>query len=107
LNAGDAFQTGTGEYGGQVNNDQQSFFDYNLRQKLGYNPAGTDFVDINQYDPNLFQFDVCSLQTNLLDSGQSYVSYWATTTQVKKFVATPTSTNTSTNLMKTATTNVL
>jgi hypothetical protein len=75
LNAGDAFQSGSGEYGGQINNDQQSFFDYNLRQKLGYNPAGTDFVDIDQYDPNLFQFDMFS-PDELLNSGQSFVSYW-------------------------------
>ncbi|MCC6702141.1 MAG: carboxypeptidase regulatory-like domain-containing protein, partial [Fluviicola sp.] len=31
LNAGYAYQSGTGQYGGQENNDDQSFFDYNLR----------------------------------------------------------------------------
>jgi hypothetical protein len=75
LNTGYAATSGTGEYGGQKNNDNQSFFDYNLRKKLGLDPAGTDFIDIDQYDPNIFQLDMFS-PDELLNSGNSYVSYW-------------------------------
>lgn len=75
LNSGYAYTSGTGEYGGQENNDNQSFFDYNLRKKLGLNPAGNDYVDIDNYDPNLYQFDMFS-PDELLNSGNSFVSYW-------------------------------
>lgn len=84
LNTGYAYESGTGEYGGQggrtdangnVILDNQSFFDYNVRKKLGLNPAGTDFVDIDEYDPSLFGFDMFSAD-ELLNSGNSYVSYW-------------------------------
>lgn len=81
LNSGYAYTSGTGNYGGQVINgnkdssDQQSFFDYNLRKKLGLNPAGTDFIDIDKYDPSTFSLDMFSAD-ELLNSGNSYVSYW-------------------------------
>lgn len=75
LNAGYAFESGTGNYGGQQNNDNQSFFDYNLRQKLGYNPAGNDFMVIDNMDPNTFQLDMFS-PDELLNSGNNFVNYY-------------------------------
>jgi len=75
LNTGYANTSGTGEYGGQLNNDNQSFFDFNLRNKLGLDAAGSDFVDIDNYDPSLFQFDMFS-PDELLNGGNSFVSYW-------------------------------
>ena len=75
LNSGSAFQDGSGLYGGQEFDDNQSFFDYNLRGKLGLNPAGDDFVDIDQYDPNLYSFDMFS-PDELLNGGNSFVSYY-------------------------------
>lgn len=75
LNTGYAYTSGTGEYGGKENNDNQSFFDYNLRKELGLNVAGNDFVDIDQYDPNIFKFDMFS-PDELLNGGNSFVSYW-------------------------------
>jgi hypothetical protein len=74
LNSGYAAANG-GVFGGQENNDNQSFFDYNLREALGYDPAGTDFIDIDQYDPSTFTFDMFS-PDELLNSGNSFVSYW-------------------------------
>ena len=74
LNSGDAAKNG-GVYGGQKTKDQQSFFDYNLRKKLGLNPAGTDFLDIDRYDPSTFTLDMFSAD-ELLNSGNSFVSYW-------------------------------
>jgi hypothetical protein len=75
LNTGYAYTSGTGNYGGQENNDNQSFFDYNLRTQLGLDPAGLDYVDIDQYDPNIFSFDMFS-PDELLNSGNSFVSYF-------------------------------
>jgi len=75
LNTGYANTSGTGNYGGQLNNDNQSFFDFNLRNKLGLNVSGSDFVDIDNYDPSLFQFDMFS-PDELLNGGNSFVSYW-------------------------------
>ena len=75
LNTGYAFESGTGAYGGQDSDDNQSFFDYNLRVKLGLNPAGNDYVDIDNYDPNIFSFDMFS-PDELLNSGNSFVSYY-------------------------------
>ncbi len=72
LNTGTAATNG-GTYGGH--GDQQSFFDYNLRKKLGLNPAGNDFLDVNSYDPSTFTLDMFSAD-ELLNSGNSYVSYW-------------------------------
>ena len=82
LNSGYAAKHG-GVYGGQavkdengnIVGDQQSFFDYNLRKKLGLNPGGTDFIDIDRYDPSTFSLDMFSAD-ELLNSGNSYVSYW-------------------------------
>jgi hypothetical protein len=75
LNTSYANTSGTGEYGGQLNNDNQSFFDFNLRNKLGLDASGSDFVDIDNYDPSLFQFDMFS-PDELLNGGNSFVSYW-------------------------------
>jgi hypothetical protein len=81
LNTGYAAQSGTGEYGGALNNDNQSFFDYNLREYLfengwiGSGGAGSDFIDIDQYDPSIYSFDMFS-PDELFNNGNSFVSYW-------------------------------
>ena len=75
LNSGNAFQDGSGLYGGQEFDDNQSFFDYNLRGLLKLDPDGDDFVDIDQYDPNLYSFDMFS-PDELLNGGNSFVSYY-------------------------------
>jgi hypothetical protein len=81
LNTGYAYTSGTGIYGGQENNDNQTFFDYNLRQYLteqgliSGGVTGTDFIDIDAYDPNIYSFDMFS-PDELLNSGNSFVSYW-------------------------------
>ena len=42
---------------------------------MGLNPAGDDYVDIDQYDPNLYSFDMFS-PDELLNGGNSFVSYY-------------------------------
>ena len=64
LNTGYAAGAGNGSYGGVQYNDNQSFFDYNLREYLfengfiGEGGAGSDFIDIDQYDPNIYSYDM-------------------------------------------------
>ena len=75
LNTGYAYTSGTNTYGGQKVGDQQSFFDYNLRQKLGYATNGTDYLQIDSYDPSMMNLGMFSAD-ELLNSGNSYVSYY-------------------------------
>lgn len=74
LNSGHAYNNG-GVYGGKKNGDEQSFFDYNLRKKLGMSGASSNYVDIDAYDPNMYSLDMFSAD-ELLNSGNSFVSYW-------------------------------
>lgn len=53
---------------------EQSFVDYNLRQKLGLSTSGTDWIDVDNYDPTTFSVDMFSAD-ELLNSGNSYVNY--------------------------------
>lgn len=75
LNAGYAYTSGTGNYGGAENNDNQSFFDYNLRTKLGLNPAGTNFLDVDAYDPNMYDLGMFS-SDELFNQGTTFVNYY-------------------------------
>jgi hypothetical protein len=81
LNTGYAYTSGTGEYGGAEKNDNQTFFDYNLREYLyskgliSSGVTGTDYIDIDKYDPSIFKFDMFS-PDELLNSGNSFISYW-------------------------------
>ena len=43
--------------------------------KLGLNTGGNDYLDIDNYDPNIFSFDMFS-PDELLNSGNSFVSYY-------------------------------
>lgn len=80
LNKGYAYANGgvyggaqSGATGGQT--DYQSFFDYNVRKALGLNPGGSDIIDIDAYDPSMYNFGMFS-PDELLNSGKSYVTYY-------------------------------
>jgi hypothetical protein len=55
--------------------NSQSFFDYNLRQKLGIEANSTEWLDIDNYDPSLFTIDMFNAD-ELLNDGSPYVSYY-------------------------------
>ena len=63
-----------GDYAGQEGNDAQYFFDYNVRNKLGYDTDGTDFVDIDGIDPNFFTVDMFNAD-ELLNSGSNIFTW--------------------------------
>lgn len=80
LNTGYAYNNGgvyggakSGATGGQV--DYQSFFDYNVRKELGLATGGSDILDIDSYDPSMFNFGMFS-PDELLNNGKSFVSYY-------------------------------
>ena len=64
-----------GDYRGEVNEDAQSFFDYNLRNSLGLNTDGNDFIDFNNLSPDQLSISYFS-PSELLNSGNSLVSYY-------------------------------
>ncbi|MCB9189218.1 MAG: carboxypeptidase regulatory-like domain-containing protein [Flavobacteriales bacterium] len=61
-----------GEYSAS---DAQSFFDYNLRNALGYDTDGVDYIDLDAVDPNLMTLDMFSAD-ELLNNGNQFVSYY-------------------------------
>ena len=55
--------------------EEQSDFDRNLRNALGLDPNGTDFIDIDSYDPSTYSLDMFS-EDELLNNGSSLVYYY-------------------------------
>lgn len=68
----DRLNAAPGAYSGD---DAQSYFDYNLRNKLGMDPDGNSFINIDGLDPELFTLDMFSAD-ELLNDGNNYVSYY-------------------------------
>ncbi len=51
-------------------------FDANVRKKLGLDPNGLDWLDIDSYDPDFFTLDMFSANELLNIGGTQYVSYY-------------------------------
>lgn len=64
--------TSVGDYFGY--DDPQSHFDYYLRQALGLDPDGIDYLNTDEYDPSIYSIDMFS-PDELFNNGGSYVSY--------------------------------
>ncbi|MFA5540201.1 MAG: outer membrane beta-barrel protein, partial [Bacteroidales bacterium] len=62
-------------YNRLYNAADQTFFDKAIRQELGLAVNGTDFIDIDSYDPSTFTMDMFSAD-ELFNSGNSIVSYY-------------------------------
>lgn len=64
-----------GAYAGQEGDDAQYFFDYNVRTKLGLDPDGTDFVNIDALDPSFFTLDMFNAD-EMLNSGGNLTQWF-------------------------------
>lgn len=47
-------------YDRKISKDEQAFFDYNLRNKVGFDVNGADWIDVDNYDPSTFSIDMFS-----------------------------------------------
>ncbi len=54
--------------------DDQRFFDRSLREALGLDPNGLDFIDVDALDPSVFSLDMFS-PDELINDGNNLVSY--------------------------------
>lgn len=71
----DRLNASKGEFSGQEGDDAQFYFDYNVRNALGLDPDGTDFVDIDNLDPDFFTLDMFSAD-ELLNQGSALFSWY-------------------------------
>jgi len=55
--------------------DNQTTFDRNLRSSLGLDPNGTDWIDVDNLDPNTFDLGMFS-PGELFNGGNTYISYY-------------------------------
>lgn len=53
----------------------QANFDYNLREKLGLNPTGLDYINFDAYAPETFTTDMFNAD-ELLNNGNNLVNYF-------------------------------
>lgn len=67
----------------------QYFVDYNIREALGLDPAGTDFIDVDSYDPEFFDVSWFSAD-ELLNNGNNLVLYYGYDHTGKKTKGRPT-----------------
>ena len=70
------------------NDGTQNQFDRSLRQSLGLNPNGVDYIDINSLDPSAFNLNMFSAD-DLLGNGQQLVSYYGYDQTGKKLSGKP------------------
>jgi outer membrane receptor protein involved in Fe transport len=68
---------------------QQSYFDYNMREALGLDPQGMDFLYIDSLDPEFLNIDWFSAD-ELLNSGNPLVTYYGYDHTGKKLSSNPT-----------------
>jgi len=71
----DRLNASEGEYAGQEGNDAQYFFDKNVREKLGLDADGTDFVDVDALNPDFFTVDMFNAD-ELLNSGGTLFTWY-------------------------------
>jgi outer membrane receptor protein involved in Fe transport len=56
--------------------DKPRTFDRNLRETLGLEPNGTDWLDIDSYDPSTFSLDMFSANELLNIGSSQYIGYY-------------------------------
>ena len=55
--------------------EEQAFFDRNLRKKIGLAHDNVEWIDVDSYDPEMFDLSMFSAD-ELLKNGESYISYY-------------------------------
>lgn len=80
--------TDTVEYYRLYDANSQSTFDKNLRESLGLPVDGTDWIDVDSYDPSTYNIEWFSAD-ELLNEGNSYVSYYGYDYTGKKLTSKP------------------
>jgi len=63
------------EYYPQLVGDGQFEFDYNLRQSLGLDPTGNDFINVDNLSPEFLTIDMFGAE-DLLNQGNNFVNYF-------------------------------
>lgn len=61
-------------YNRKAEHSAQSTFDKNLRAKLNLTEGGTDYINIDEYDPSMYSLDMFSAD-ELLNNGVPFVTY--------------------------------
>jgi hypothetical protein len=56
--------------------DDQTVFDYNLREALGLNPRGTDYIDVDALDPSVFSLDMFAPDELIQDGLGGLIGYY-------------------------------
>jgi hypothetical protein len=69
--------------------DAQAYFDFKLREGLGLNTDGTDFIDFDNLDPSQLKVDYFSAD-ELLNNGNSVVNYYGYDHHGNKVTGNPT-----------------
>lgn len=72
-----------------IHGEGQYYVDYNIRQALGLDPTGTDWIDIDSYDPDFFDISWFSA-SELLNNGNNLVLYYGYDHTGKKLKSKPT-----------------
>ncbi|MGZ4060578.1 MAG: carboxypeptidase regulatory-like domain-containing protein, partial [Bacteroidia bacterium] len=60
----------------RLNDGRQTQFDKSLREKLGLNVNGTDWLDVDSYDKSMYSLDMFSADDLLNIGGTNLVSYY-------------------------------
>lgn len=60
----------------RLNDGTQTQFDKSLREKLGYNVNGLDWLDVDSYDKDMYSLDMFSADDLLNIGGSGLVSYY-------------------------------
>jgi Carboxypeptidase regulatory-like domain/TonB-dependent Receptor Plug Domain len=69
--------------------DAQSEFDRKLREKLGYDANGINWIDIDSYDPSTYSIDMFSAEDLINRGGTGVVSYYGYDHTGKKISGNP------------------
>ena len=85
-NANGQFQD-TINYNRLIDISSQTYFDYNLRNKLGLNPNGSDWIDVDNLDPSTFSIGMFSPDELLNNGNDATSSYDPSVTGATPYVS--------------------